>query len=150
MDNYKQLSVLKNKVLADYMQDMVKFVERYQKFDSQTRFTLLVDKIQFMFKFLHGIVTVQTADDIIRIKKDKDPERTDEIKQEEIEQLNTLLEGSNKVFNLVSKELDALEDFIQTYGQLETLQKFRQMSMSDTVCENADYSNKMDPTTKPQ
>jgi len=129
MDTYHQLSVLNNKVLAEYMQSLVEFVDRYKYFDSQTRFILLTDKIMMLFKFLHGVAAVQTADEIRCVMTNS--HLTEDQKKTEIEHKNTLLDGSNKIFNLVFKEITALEDFINEYGHLEIVERIRHMDFKN-------------------
>ena len=105
--------VLKNTELGSvsFMENIMKTIRRYKKFDSEKRFLMLTDKLIILLTVANAGLIGSTSYDIRKIKEG---DESQEEKNAKIIELNESIVFINKIFDELKAEVEALEDYIQS------------------------------------
>ena len=97
--------------MMKYVGIIAKFAEKYSTYDDTTRCVLLLDKLQILMT--GGMVAAAATydNDIKRISDNAD--YSDEKKIQLIAEVNTLVEATEKSFEIVMKEINFMEGVIR-------------------------------------
>src|SRR5689334_3185548 len=120
--------------LTRNIHELSKWVKRYEKFSPETRFLMLIDKIQ-MILMAGKLAAGEAGDHQIEIYK-KDDKLTPQEKGEKIETEVKRNEAINLSLEIIQNEFNALEDFIQSDSR-SILKKME--SKLDEFLEGPDY-----------
>lgn len=87
-------------------------LKRYEKFPAETRFLMLVDKLIILLTFSKTAMTLEQQNEFNNIERDEN--LTDQEKQISKQKLSFRINSFSSTFDLLKKELFALEEFIQS------------------------------------
>lgn len=98
--------------LMKFFSDINKCIKRYEKFPPETRFLMLIDKIQ-MSILVAKLATTAIADTEIT-KTNKNQQLSNDQKSQKIHEINRQMDEVAFTCNLIEKEFNALEEYIQS------------------------------------
>mgnify|MGYP007117522490 CR=1 FL=1 len=98
--------------ITNNIHELGKWMKRYEKFPPETRFLMLIDKIQMLIMAGKLAAGADSENQIERYQNDE--KLTPQEKGQKIEKVIKNVEALNTSIELIQNEFNALEDFIQS------------------------------------
>lgn len=97
---------------VSFMENIMKTIRRYKKFDSEKRFLMLTDKLIILLTMANAGLIGSVRFEIKKIKEND--KLTEEEANAKIAEHNESIIFTNTIFDELKAEVEALEDYIQS------------------------------------